>query len=429
MCKEINMTKREISRADIFSEITQNKISQTKAAEVLGISIRHVQRLYAQYRAKGIVSLVSKQLGKPSNHQLPRILKARINELITCETYAGFGPTLMCEKLNELHGIEICPETMRQMMIQAEIWEASKKRHPVIHQQRKRRTRFGELVQIDGSPHAWFEDRGDPCVLIVFIDDATGCTYGKFFESETTQAYMITTWEYIIKYGRPLAFYSDKHGIFRINKPGCLKKELITQYGRACKELDIEIICANTPQAKGRVERNNKTQQDRLVKELRLRGISTIDEANKFLATYWWETFNGKFAVHPENKEDAHRKLLQEHNIEKILCYKDTRTISKNLEVQHDNIIYQIIVEKPSWNLRGAKVTVVRNLKGQIYIEYKNKELPFRIFSQQEFKGEEINSKEIDRFLNESKTRKVLYRHPWKKEGRAEANIKSYKNI
>ena len=246
MTREVSMTEKEVSRANIFSEISQKKVSKTRAAEILGLSPRHVGRLYAEFKKSGLVVLISRQRGKPSNHQLPPILKARVSELVTCKSYEGFGPTFMCEKLEELHGIIISVETTRQIMAQIGVWKINQKKHPVLHQQRKRRARFGELVQIDGSPHAWFEDRGDACVLIVFIDDATGRTYGKFFESETTEAYMITVQEYITKYGRPCAFYSDKYGVFRINKPGCLKKELLTQFGRACKELNIELICANS---------------------------------------------------------------------------------------------------------------------------------------------------------------------------------------
>ena len=264
------MTQQAISRADIFSKISQRQISKTNAAKVLGMTFRHLHRLYAEYEEKGIIALSSKSKGKPSNHQLPNILKKRISELFTIEIYEGFKPTFMCEKLEELHGIKISPETTRKLMIQAGVWEAGKKKCPVIHQQRPRRACLGELNQIDGSLHAWFEARGDSCVLIVFIDDATGRTYGKFFKTESTRAYMIVAWEYIIKYGRPLAFYSDKYSVFRINKRGCIRKELITQFGRACKALDIELICAHSPQAKGRVEKVNRTLQDRLVKELRL---------------------------------------------------------------------------------------------------------------------------------------------------------------
>ncbi len=402
-------------------------MTQQEAAEMLGLSDRHIRRLYAKFQKSGIISLVSQQRGKPSNHQLANGLKAQISELITIELYQNFGPTFMCEKLEERHGIKISIETTRKLMIKNSVWQAYKKKRPVIHQQRKRRARRGELVQIDGSPHAWFEDRGDPCVLISFVDDATGQTYGRFFKSETTVAYMKTAKIYFLKYGRPLAFYSDKHSIFRINKPGCLKKELITQFGRACKELDIEIICANSPQAKGRVERNNQTQQDRLVKELRLAGINTMDEANIFLDDVYWNAYNDKFSIKPELSKNAHRELLQEQELKRILSYKKQGVLSKNLEVQCDNVIYQIVSKNLSRRLRKAKVTIIKGIDGEVYIQHNGKDLPFKIYSGQKVCGAEVGSKEIDTFFNEKKTRKVPYNHPWNKQGRAIAKMKRYK--
>jgi hypothetical protein len=417
MTEEVYMTQREVSRADIFSQISQRKISKTKAAEALGMSFRHLHRLYNEFQANGVSSLVSRKRGKPSNHQLASFLKARILELVTYEKYEGFGPTFMCEKLEQFHQIKVCVETIRILMIRAGVWEANKKKRPVIHQQRKRRARWGELVQVDGSPHAWFEDRGTPCTLIVFIDDATGHTYGKFFPSETTEAYMIVFWEYIEKYGRPQALYSDKHGIFRVNMPGCSKRECLTQFGRAVKELDVGHICANSPQAKGRVERANQTHQDRLVKELRLAGINTIEKGNKFLETYW-DKHNEKFSILPEDGRNAHRKMLPEHDLSRIFCHREYRKVSKNLELQYDNVIYQIILEKPSKHLCGAQVTVIKKLGGEISIEYKGKQLPFQIYGEQEYVGKEINSKEIERFLKERETRKIPQNHPWKQKMR-----------
>ena len=395
MNEGVNMTEQEVTRANVLSGICQGKITQKNAAEVLGMSLRHIQRLHASFLEHGIIILISKQRGKSSNHRLPSIIKARVLELVTCEIYSGFGPTLMCEKLEQLHQITISRETTRYLMIESGVWEVNKKRRPVIHQQRKRRARCSELIQLDGSPHLWFEDRGDPCCLIVLIDDATGLTYAKFFESETTKAYMEIVTKYITSYGRPLAFYPDKFSVFRINKPGCLKKDLVTQFGRDCKELDIELICANSAQAKGRVERVNQTLQDRLVKEMRLAGISSIEEGNRFLPNFL-KGFNKKFMVAPRDKNNAHRVLLPEQNLERILCIKSERKVTKNLEIQYNNKIYQIIPEKPSRSLIKACVTVLERLDGQISIEHQGRQLPFKLFSEQEANGEVINSKEID---------------------------------
>lgn len=427
--KEVCMTQPEISRGDIFSLISQKKMTQAKAAEELGLSVRHLRRLYANFKKVGILSLISQQRGKQSNHQLPSDIKVRVSELVTIELYSGFGPTFMCEKLVELHGIKISVETTRKLMIENGVWEAHKKKCPVAHQQRTRRARCGELVQVDGSPHLWFEDRGESCVLITFVDDATGRAYGRFFESETTEAYMITAKMYFLKYGRPLTFYSDKHSIFRINKPGCLKKECITQFARACKELDIDTLCAHSPQAKGRVERNHQVQQDRLIKELRLAGISTMEKANEFLDNFYWDRYNNKFAVSPASSNNAHRALLPEHDLKRILSHKKQGTLSKNLEVQSENIIYQILVEKPSWKLRKAKVTIIKGIDGDVYIEHNGKKLPFKILSRVEVCGKVINSKDIDTFFKEKKERIVPDSHPWRQRGRALAKIKQWQGV
>jgi transposase len=419
----INMTEQEKNRADLFSQISQKNISQTEAAKQLGLSLRHVQRLYALYRKIGLSALVSRHRDRPSNHQLPAFFKARIRELVTCEQYSGFGPTFMCEKLEQRHGLKVSKETTRQLMIQSGVWGAKKKKSPVIHQQRKRRARCGELLQIDGSLHAWFEDRGDPCTLNVYIDDATGRTFGKFSEAETTEAYMIVTEEYIKKYGRWMAAYSDKHGIFRVNKPGCDRRENLTQFGRALKELGIELICANSPQAKGRVERANQTLQDRLVKELRLAGINDIEKGNAFLLTFWDE-YNARFSVPPEDPRDVHRPLLPEQDLKKILCTKEYRKVSKNHEISYKSVVYQILLDKPYSNLRGATVTISEGLQGEIAIEHRGKLLHFRKFLEQEFAGEVVSAKEIDRFLSKKMTRrKISHSHPWKKQGRRKIKI------
>jgi Winged helix-turn helix len=420
---EISMTIRELSRVEIIIEISQNKLSQIDAAKTLGLSVRQIQRLCEAFKKGGIVALVSRKRGKRSNHQLQGVMRARVLELVTCERYDGFAPQFMREKLEELHGIKICKETTRQLMIESGVWEANQKKRPVIHQQRERRARYGELVQIDGSPHAWFEDRGDSCTLIVFIDDATGLTHGRFCESETTENYMIVTWEYLMKHGRPIAFYSDKHGIFRVNKPGCIKKECITQFGRALKELDIELICANSPQAKGRVERANRTLQDRLVKDMRLAGVTNMEEGNAFLENYWG-IYNKKFSKSPKDLKNEHRKVLPEQDLSMIFSIKENRIVSKNLEIQYYNKIYQIIQEKPSKDLCKAIVTVLQRIDGKIFIEYKGHKIPFKEYGEQEYIGKEVDLKGIDRFLKEVQVRKIPHNHPWRQDARTIEKMK-----
>ena len=424
--KGVYMTQKEVYRTEIFLKIKNKQISQVKGARELNLSLRNTQRLYKLFKYGGPKAIVSKKRGMRSNHQLNPSIKIRVSELITCETYAGFGPTFMCETLRKMHGISISKETTRRLMIANEVWLEKNKKSPVIHQQRQRRARWGELLQIDGSPHNWFEDRRGRCTLIVFIDDATGQIYCKFVEVETTEAYMQTAWEYINKFGKPLTLYSDKHGIFRINIPNCNKKAQLTQFGRAVKELEIELLCANSPQAKGRVERVNQTLQDRLVKELRIRKINTIDEANKFLKESYLEEFNHQFSVIPKSLENAHRKIEKKVDLSEIFCEKQTRKVSKNLEFQFNSIIYQIKISTPWKGLLGARITVLRKLDGTVLVKYREKVLPVVQYFKQPHNGTVVDSKELERFLRDKKTVKVSQYHPWIQQGRAEARRRAY---
>ena len=411
MIEGVYMTRKEINRAEVLMKVTQKRLTQAQAALELNLSLRQVQRLCRLVQLNGIASLVSRKRGKTSNRKLSEIIRARVSEIVTATIYTGFGPTLMCEKLEELHNIKISREATRQLMIQNEVWSVDRKKRPVIHQQRQRRARAGELVQIDGSPHAWFEDRGEQCNLLVFIDDATGRTYGKFFNSETTAGYMEVTAEYINKYGKPMAMYSDKHPIFRINHGQGTKRENYTQLGRALEELGIELIYANSPQAKGRVERANQTLQDRLIKEMRLKGIRTIEEANKFLETFWGK-YNKKFSVAARCQEDAHRKNTQELN--KILCIKEKRTVSKNLEFQFENVIYQVKLEKPHRSLARAQVTVIKQLDGRLIFEYQGKPITVTKYSEQRSSGPELSTKELNYHFNNRVGHTQSKNHPWK---------------
>lgn len=332
----VYMKKREIDRLNLCQKVHEKRMSKILAARELKVSYRQFLRIYGMWEQHGVSALPHKSLGKPGNRKLSKIHKAQTLEIITLPQYQGFKPTFMCEKLYELHGINVSKETLRQWMIEEGVWEAkcTKAKSPV-HQRRLRRARYGELLQIDGSPHAWFEERGDPCSLLVFIDDATGTTTGKFYPQETALAYMDLLHKYIKDHGKPLALYSDKFSVFRVNRPGCLKKELITQFGRICKDLEVELICANSPQAKGRVERMNQTLQDRLIKEMRLKGIKNIEEGNRFLEEYW-PVHNNKFCVPPRCSINAHRKVFLEQNIENVICIKESRVLTKNLEFQYN---------------------------------------------------------------------------------------------
>ncbi len=293
--------------------------------------------------------------------------------------------------------------------------EVEKSPEGVIHPMRERRACFGELVQVDGSQHDWFEGRAAECTLLVFIDDATG-KLGQllFVESESFFSYCRGTEGYLTRHGKPGAFYSDKHSVFRVNQPSAGSSETLTQFGRAMQELDIQIICANTPQAKGRVERVNQTLQDRLPKELRLRGISDWQAGNAFLPEFM-DDFNRRFAIQPRSQHDAHRPLSPKDNPARLFTWQETRILSKNLTLQFNKVVYQIQTERPSYAMRKAAVTVCLDDQGNITLLYKGKPLNYTVFHQQAKQSEVVQSKLIDQaILNQSKAHKPAPNHPWR---------------
>jgi transposase len=409
------MSNREISRFEVMVRIKEKRLSQKEGAQLLGISVRQVKRLWRSYRKKGAKGLVSQRRGKPSNNQLDAGVTQQVLDLIQ-EKYTDFGPTLAHEKLKEVHGIEISRESVRRIMIEEGMWKPKRAKEPPVHQMRERRACFGELVLIDGSDHAWFEDRGSKCTLLVYIDDATGQLMELWFvPDETFFAYFEASRHYFERCGKPVAFYSDKHGIFRVNQPRPLGiSSGLTQFGRAMQDLDIQILCANSPQAKGRVERANQTMQDRLVKELRLRGISDMDTANAYLPEFR-EDFNRRFAVQPRSNHDAHRPLLKDDNLDVILTHQKAGTLSKNLTVQSNNVVYQIQSDRPDYILRNAQVTVCENAKGVVTILYKNNPLSYTIFHKPPRQAEIVDSKTLDHQIKIPKP--PASDHPWRRYG------------
>jgi hypothetical protein len=264
------------------------------------------------------------------------------------------------------------------------LWTARQVRPPVIHQLRERRARVGELIQLDGSPHDWFEGRAPKCTLLVFIDDATSrLMHLQFVPAETTFNYFDGVRAYVTEFGKPLSWYSDKHSIFRVNLPDPLSGTGMTQFGRAMKELGIELICAPSPQAKGRVERANQTLQDRLVKAMRRRGIATMAEGNAYLPEYLAE-HNARFAVAPREEATAHRPLPPEEDLDRILMLCEDRTLSKNLQLSYNRVIYQIQTDRAAYTMRFAQVQVRESRAGAIAIEYKGRPLAFTVFRTQE---------------------------------------------
>lgn len=398
---EFNMSAKEVKRLEVMKELLEGKICQKEAAKLLKRSDRQVRRMLRSYKEFGAVGLVSKHKGKVSSNRLSEEFKEQVISLVK-EYYPDFGPTLASEKLRERHGMFISRESLRKEMIKEGLWTVRKvKKRAGIHQSRERRPRWGELIQIDGSYHDWFEGRREKCCLIVFIDDATGEFMElRFSESETTEAYMETMKDYISEYGLPRALYSDKYGVFRINSKETVEREQLTQFGRAMKELDVEIICANSPQAKGRVERGNQTLQNRLVKELRLRGINNIWDANEFLKDYK-HILSDKFAVKPESPENAHRPCkFTEEELDRIFSIKSERIISKNLEIAYKNKVYQIQTDKQALTMRNGKAEIYENFEGKVRIFYKEKELEYKVFEKPEKQIETKSSKTLNKYLD-----------------------------
>lgn len=374
MAKEIiSMSHKELDRLQIIRESVSRHITQDQAAERIGISVRQVKRLVQRYRVEGPQGLVSRRRGKRPNNAFSPEFRSLVISLVR-DKYPDFGPTFASEKLREIHGLALSAETLRKWMVEAGLWRERRRKIARIYQRRQRRPCYGELIQIDGSPHDWFEARGPRCTLIVFIDDATSALMAlRFAPAETTRAYMETLRDYLGNHGLPLALYSDRHSIFRVNNPE--REGELTQFTRAVKTLGIAPIHANTPQAKGRVERANQTLQDRLVKELRLRHISDIETANAWLPEFV-KAYNDRFASQPREGGNAHRDIHHTpEELNYILSYQARRVLSKNLTFQYKTCAYQIRSEGQGYRLRHALVTVCENFQGEITVLHDSREL------------------------------------------------------
>ncbi len=374
----VTMSANELERLSLMRRIAERRTTQREVAEQLGLSVRQVERLYAGYKARGAEGLVSRKRGAPSNRRLPAELRTTTLGLMRAH-YADFGPTFAHEKLVEKHGVEVSVETLRKWMQEDGLWKTRRERRKRVQQPRRRRACVGELVQIDGSDHEWFEDRGPRCTLLVFVDDATGRLQELRFAPESTFDYFESTRRYLQRYGKPVAFYSDKLSVFRVNAKDPQAGDGYTQFGRALSELNIDIICANSAAAKGRVERANLTLQDRLVKELRLRDISTVEAGNAFLPEFR-EDFNCRFAREPQSAHDAHRPLLAHESLDQTFTLQEQRKVSSNLTLHYNRVMYLLEPSELSEAARGKHVQVREYPNGEVRIFLDKLELPARPF-------------------------------------------------
>jgi hypothetical protein len=372
------MSGQELRRIEVLSEVLAKRRTEISAAAILGLSTRQTRRLLAAYRDGGGGAMIHKARGRSSNNQLIVGVREYVVELVRTR-YSDFGPTLASEVLLEKDGVKVSRETLRKWMIEDGLWLSRKQRRS-FHQPRLRRESYGELIQIDGSEHRWFEERGAACSLLVFIDDATGKLMQlRFVPSESTSSYFDCLRGYLDAHGCPVAFYSDKHTVFRINRDAKGGSGM-TQFGRALAELNIEIICANSSQAKGRVERVNRTLQDRLVKELRLDEVCDMQAGNAFLPEFL-ERFNEKFAVSAVRPENLHRPLnIKADRLSDILCHREQRHVGQQLTLAYDR--KQLILDRSaiSDELGGQYVDLYDFSDGRLEVRWKGQVLPYRVF-------------------------------------------------
>jgi transposase len=338
------MSSKEAKRLSVIDQISRGQIRQRKGAHLLGLSTRQVRRLVRRVGAEGSRGVIHRSRGRPSNRKTPPETRARVLKLCT-STYGGFGPTLASEKLEERDGIKVKPETLRLWFIEEEVAYKRRKKRP--HRQwRERKEHCGELVQMDGSHHDWLEGRGPQLVLMGYIDDATGRVFARFYEYEGTIPALDSFRRYTRRYGLPQAIYLDRHSTYKSTGKPTIEDELNnrspqSQFERAMADLGVVVIHANSPQAKGRVERLFRTFQDRLVKEMRLEGISSLSEANRLLSRYL-PKYNRRFCVPAAQEADVHRKVPTGTELNSILSIQVKRVVRKDGTVVFEGRLYQL---------------------------------------------------------------------------------------
>jgi len=387
----LTLSTKEIDRLMLISQIEEEKISILEASSLMGLSQRQIYRILKRVKAEGAKGIIHKLRGRISNRGYPGELKEEIIKIYK-KQYSDYGPTLFSEMLEEYHNISMNRETLRNWLRQRSITTSIRKKRP-HRRKRERRSCYGELLQFDGSHHDWFESRGVECCLLNGVDDATGRVYLKFASSENTEDVLLTMWEYVNKYGIPRSIYTDRGSVY-------YAKEKLTDFGRAMKQLNVELIFAKSAQAKGRVERFNRTLQDRLIKALRREGISKIAEANKYLQEVFINKFNQRFAVNPE-LPDVHR-LAKGYKLENIFCYKTYRQVRNDYTINLNGGYIQLLkgaapLPKPKQN-----VTICKWLNGQMHIYFNEQKLSYKSLKDKPGK-------------KGYKSHKVPKDHPWRK--------------
>ncbi len=376
--EELRLGGKERKRMKVLEEVRKKRMALADAAAILGISYRQTTRIWLRYRVEGDKGLVHRGQGRLPNNATDAQLKERILRRYQ-ERYEGFGPTLAAEYLDQ-EGLSIDHNTLWRWLREAGLWSRHRARSP-YRQRRERKKHFGEMLQLDGSHHCWFEDRGERCCLMNLVDDATGTTLSYMAKEETTEAAMRVLWAWVNRYGIPAAIYCDQKNVYITDRQPTLEEQLadvypLTAFGEACRKLGIEIITAYSPQAKGRVERNHGVYQDRFVKEMRLRGVRSITEANAMLEGGFFDGLNRRFARQPTSKADYHVPV-GETDLRAVFCYEVQRSVARDWVVQNDCRRFQITREARPRPRPGAKVTVAQWLDGSVHLLVKGKEIPF----------------------------------------------------
>ncbi|MBI3484924.1 MAG: ISNCY family transposase [Acidobacteria bacterium] len=401
------MSMKELQRLHVIHQVMEKQVTQEKAGELLGLTDRQIRRISQRVRAVGDAGLAHRSRGKPSNRAIDGKTKARVLKVYGT-TYADFGPTLAAEKLSEREGIPISDETLRRWLLEAGIDHFKRRKRP--HRQwRERKAHRGELIQMDGSHHPWFEARGPACVLMAYIDDATGRVFARFYAYEGTIPAMDSFKRYVRCYGLPLAVYADKHTTYKSPAEPTLTEQLagqepMSQFERSLSELGVEMIHAHSPQAKGRIERLFGTFQDRVIKEMRLAGITMMEEANRFLGGYL-PIYNRRFAVKPTEAADLHRPIPKRYDLDQTLCIKTERALRNDFTVAHNRTLYQI-----QNNLRAHRVTVEDRMDGTIRITHQGQPLRYHAITHRPVKAHETPNT-----LFRKPGTKPSPDHPWKK--------------
>jgi hypothetical protein len=379
--ERIALNQRERDRLKVLHEVKQRHLTQVKAAQQLKVTDRHVRRMLIRIGQRGDGGIIHQLRGRPSNRKVAASLKQKILARMR-HRYADFGPTLAAEHLAQ-DGLLVSHETLRKWMIQGALWRPRSQRGKAVHVWRERRACFGELVMQDSSPFRWLENRGPACQLIALIDDATSRMWARFAEHDSTEENLRTLGGWLRRYGRPLAHYTDRNSIFRTTRAAALDEQLRgdparTQFGRALNELGIAWIAAHSPQAKGRIERLFETLQDRLVKQMRLAGIDTIEAANQFLELCFIPQWEQRFTVVPRQPRNAHRPLGPEHRLEEILSVRAARKVAQDHTVSWEGNRWGVPREEVRAGLHGAPVEIERRLDGSHWLRFRGRYLRLR---------------------------------------------------